>query len=152
MVVKRLQHWTFALFLGPLLCLSFNAWASRRPFPRRFYMDISSIAFWAEACFFLSVWEVWAGFTSERAELVLFLAWGYLVFTQVDIICCHPGPRHGGGDMGAVHRDPAEGEFCTICAFSLLFRLLLFSSWISLLLACTVLFLISLRWAVPRWN
>lgn len=33
-------------------------------------------------------------------------------------LCRLAGSRHGGGDMGAVHRDPAEGEFCVFPASS----------------------------------
>lgn len=86
----------------------------------------------------------------ECRVTVLFLALGYLVCNQVDFVCCHTGPRHGGVDLGAVHRDPAEGEFCMYHSVS--------SSWLAasqfmaLTFARAVRLLISLRWAMHHWN
>lgn len=152
MIVKRLQHWTFVPFLGPLQCLSFNALASRWPFPRRFYMDVSSIAFWAEACFFFK----WMGsvswihiracrvsFISGMGVFGVYSSWHYLLPPRAQAWRRWYGSSTPWPCRRWVVHDP--------CFFSPL-GLLLFSSWISLLLACTVLFLISLRWAVPRWN
>lgn len=86
----------------------------------------------------------------ECRVTVLFLALGYLVCNQVDFVCCHTGPRHGGVDLGAVHRDPAEGEFCTFRSVRPPLGLLFLSSWLLLLLA--VWLLILLRWAMHHWN